>query len=141
MIEEMNSTDAENLVRRCSFGHLACVLENGEPYLVPINYLFEGGDVFVHTLPGKKLDALRTHGKVCLQVEEIKDDCRWRSAIVFGEFEEIKQTSRKLRILQKFSENFSRLTPVEAIGEDNITVGGIVIFRIDIRKITGVAEN
>ena len=140
MIQELNKTDAEKLIEKCNFGHLACVLKKGEPYLVPINYLFLEGNIYVHTLPGKKLNALRANGKICLQVDEIQNDCRWQSAIAFGEFEEINEPQQRLKILQKFSEKFERLTPVEAMSEENWKDSPIVIFRINIRKITGVAE-
>ncbi len=141
MIEELSRREAEKLFEKCKFGHLACVLESGEPYLVPINYLFIDGSIYVHTLPGKKLDALRGNGKVCLQVEEIKSDCLWRSAIAFGEFQEIKKREEKLKILLKFSEHFGRLTPVEAMSKENWNKDGIVVFRINIRQITSVAES
>ncbi|HRH45777.1 MAG TPA: pyridoxamine 5'-phosphate oxidase family protein [Pyrinomonadaceae bacterium] len=140
MIEQLNNIEAGDLLEKGKFGHLACVLENGEPYLVPINYLYFEGAIYVHTLPGKKLEAMRLNGKVCLQVEKIKDDYRWQSVIVFGEFQELQETEEKIKILQAFCQRFEHLTPVEAMNEENWSISGIVIFRINIKKITGITE-
>jgi len=43
----------------------------GWPYVVPVNYFFDGKDIYIHSLPGKKLDALRANPRACLQVDEI----------------------------------------------------------------------
>ena len=123
------------------FGHLGCVLETGEPYVVPVNYLLEDDGIYIHTLPGQKLDALRANGKVCLQVEKIEDSFRWQSVIVFGEFEEIKRTNRTTEILKNFSARFEQLTPVESMVEEKSNRGKLIVFRIAIKRITGITES
>ncbi len=140
MIEHLDENKARRLFKEQKFGHLGCILASGAPYVVPVNYLFLDDDIYIHSPPGDKIDALRSNGKICLQVEKIKDPYQWQSAIVFGEFEEIKNKQTAVRILHEFTVNFPRLTPVEGIIAEEDRVGGVVLFRIKIKKITGIAE-
>ena len=141
MIKNLTEKEARKLLSEQKIGHLGCVLESGEPYIVPVNYLFKDDEIYIHSWPGQKLDALRANGKVCLQVEKIGDSCRWQSAIAFGEFKEVKRTNKKIEILKEFSARFEHLTPVEAMIEDQWNLGGLVVFRLHIKRITGMAES
>ena len=141
MIKNLDEKAARKLLKEQKLGHLGCVLESGEPYVVPVNYLFRDDEIYIHCLPGQKLDALRANGKVCLQVEKIGKSCRWQSAIAFGEFQEVKRTNKKIEILKEFSTRFEHLTPVEAMMEEQWNLGGLVVFRLNIKRITGMSES
>jgi nitroimidazol reductase NimA-like FMN-containing flavoprotein (pyridoxamine 5'-phosphate oxidase superfamily) len=120
-------------------GRLGCV-DNGEPYVVPINYVFDEGSVYSHSLPGRKIEALRAHRRACLQVDEIENDFRWRSVIAFGNFEEIRVPSERRSILGKLLARFPLLTPVESVMAPDTTEPNSVVFRIRIDRVTGVSE-
>ena len=141
MIKNLDKYEAQKLLKEQKLGHLGCVLESGEPYVVPVNYLFKDDEIYIHCLPGQKLDALRANGKVCLQVEQIEKPCRWQSAIAFGEFQEVKRMNKKVEILKEFSAHFDHLTPVEAMSEEHWNPGGLVVFRLNIKRITGMSES
>ncbi len=141
MIKNLTEIEAQDLIKEQKLGHLGCVLESGEPYVVPVNYLFTGDEIYIHCLPGQKLDAMRANGKVCLQVEKIEKPCRWQSAIVFGEFQEVKRTNKKVEILKEFSTRFEHLTPVESMMEEQWNPGGLIVFRINVKRITGMSES
>lgn len=141
MIKNLDENEARKFLAEQKFGHLGCVLETGEPFVVPVNYLYEDDGIYVHSLPGQKLDALRLNPKVCLQVERVETGLRWQSVIASGEFQEIKKTNEKFRILQEFTNRFERLTPVEAMSAENWNQGGLVVFRIEIKRLTGMAES
>ncbi len=141
MIKNLDEKAAQELLKEQRIGHLGCVLENGEPYVVPVNYLFKEDGIYFHSLPGQKLDAMRANGKICLQVEKIGGSCQWQSAIAFGEFQEVKRMNKIIEILKEFSMRFEHLTPVEAMIEEQWNLGGLVVFRINIKLITGMAES
>ncbi len=141
MIKNLNENEARELMHNQKFGHLGCVLESGEPYVVPVNYLFKDDGIYVHVLPGQKLDAMRVNHNICLQVDKIQDSSRWQSAIAFGEFQEIKKTNEKIEILKEFSAYSEQSTPVEAMIEEQWNLGGIIVFRLNIKRITGMAES
>lgn len=131
--------EARSLLKFARVGRLGCV-DNGEPYIVPINYLFEEESIYSHSLPGRKLDALRTHPRACLQVDEIRDDLNWRSVIAYGNFEEIRVPTDRRSILSKLLARFPLLTPVETVMAQDAAAPDSIVFRIRIDTITGVAE-
>ena len=131
--------EAFELLNLTKVGRLGCV-DNGEPYVVPINYLLDGASIYSHSLPGRKIEALKAHPRACLQVDSIEDDFHWRSAIAYGHFEEIHVPDDRRSVLQKLLARFPMLTPVESVMAEDASAPDSVVFRIRIDKITGVAE-
>jgi nitroimidazol reductase NimA-like FMN-containing flavoprotein (pyridoxamine 5'-phosphate oxidase superfamily) len=135
----LDETEARNLIAAGKIGRLGCI-DNGEPYVVPINYLFEDMAIYSHSMPGRKIEALRTHPRACLQVDEIQDDFNWRSVIAFGNFEEIRVPSDRRSILGKLLGRFPLLTPVESAIAQDAGAPDSIVFRLVIDRITGVEE-
>ena len=132
--------EARKLLSAAKVGRLGCV-DNGEPYVVPINYVFEDGLIYSHSLPGRKIDALRAHPRACLQVDEIEDDFNWRSVLAYGDFEEIRVPSNRRSVLNKLLARFPKLTPVESVIARDASAPDSIVFRITIDRITGVSED
>lgn len=132
-------SEGQELLTAAKIGRLGCV-DNGEPYVVPINYVFEDGSVYSHSLPGRKIDILRSHPRACLQVDVIENDFCWRSAIAYGNFEEIHEPSERRIILRKLLSRFPLLTPVESTMAHDASAQDSLVFRLRIDRITGMAE-
>ena len=128
------------MLSEATIGRLGCVY-NGDPYVVPINYVFDAGFVYSHSLPGKKIDGLRTQPRACLQVDQIENDTEWRSVIAYGKYEEISSPAERAAILNKLLSRFPKLTPVESVAVQDAAAPEIIVFRIRIDAITGVAED
>jgi uncharacterized protein len=139
MTKILSEVEARRVISAGKIGHLGCIVK-GEPYVVPVNYLLEDGSIYSHSLPGQKIQALRTHPRVCLQVEQIHDDFHWRSAIAFGSFEEIHDELERALALRKLLERFPRLTPVESRVVQDAAPLEVIVFRIRVDRITGVGE-
>ena len=137
--KSMSETEARELIAAGRVGRLACVDER-EPYVVPFNYFFEDGFIYGHSLPGKKIKALRAHPRSCVQVDEIHDDLHWRSVIAFGNFEEIHDELERKRAMRKLLDRFPQLTPVESFVVLDAVPPDVVIFRIGIDRVTGVVR-
>ena len=136
-IGELRDTDAREILSEGSLGRLGCIA-SGWPYVVPVNYFFDGEDIYIHSLPSKKLDALRANPRVCLQVDEIKDSFNWRSVIAYGTFEEVSNEERRENVLTELYSRLPHMTPVESQ-----LVKGMaetIVFRIKVEDITGLAE-
>jgi uncharacterized protein len=136
-IGKLGKTDALAILREGTLGRLGCIAADW-PYVVPVNYYFDGENIYIHTLPGKKLDALRANPRVCLQVDEIKDSYNWRSVIAYGTFEEVSSEETRENVLTKLYSKLPHMTPVESRLVKGMT--GTIVFRIKVEEVTGIAE-
>lgn len=139
MFIRLNEIESRNLLAGAHVGRLGCIV-NGEPYVVPINYIFADNSIYSHSLPGLKISALRENPKACLQVDEVANDLQWRSVLVFGEYEEIVRPSERSEILNKMLQRFPMLTPVESAIADDGGAPPVIVYRIKIDRITGIGE-
>jgi nitroimidazol reductase NimA-like FMN-containing flavoprotein (pyridoxamine 5'-phosphate oxidase superfamily) len=139
MTRMLDEEEARSLIAGGKMGRLGCVA-NGEPYVVPINYVFEDGSIYSHSLPGQKIEALRAHPRACLQVDEIANEFKWRSAIAFGNFEEIRLPSDRRTVLVKLLGRFPLLTPVESAMAQDASAPDMIVFRIIVDRVTGAKE-
>lgn len=139
MTKPLTDHESKALLLEGKLGRLGCIA-NDEPYVIPINYLFEDGFIYSHSLPGRKIDALHAQPRACLQVDMIESDIEWRSVIAYGTFEEVKLPSERIGILGKLLSRFPKLTPVESVLAQDAAAPEPVVFRIRVDRITGVAE-
>lgn len=139
MTKGLNESEAWAVIDGGRLGHLGCI-DQGEPYVVPINYLVEDRSIYSHSLPGRKISALRAHKRACLQVDQIQNDFHWQSAIAFGSYEEINDDLKKTMVLGQLLERFPALTPVEShLASEGKTE--VVVFCLHVDKVTGAAED
>lgn len=138
MISRLSNDEARGLLTACTTGRLGCVYD-GRPYVVPVNYVCDGDGIYIHSLPGRKIDALRANPKACLQVDQVSDPYHWRSAIAYGDYEEITEPAKRDWAVRSLQERFPNLTPVESVPVHD-GQSSVIIFRIRIREITGVGE-
>ena len=111
-------------------GVLSVIGDDGYPYGVPINYVYdekENALYFHGAKEGHKIDAIKKSGKVCFTVfdEDYKEDGDWayyvKSVIVFGR--------------AKVVEDDPTVKEVDAILER--TRGRVQGVRVDVEKMTG----
>jgi len=139
MMKMLSIEDAQKVFHSARVARLGCVV-NGEPYVVPINCLLEDDCLYSHSLPGLKISGLRENPRACVQVDEIESDLHWRSAIVFGKFEEITKPGERAGVLGKLLRKFPMLTPVESAIALDGAAAEVIVFRIRIERVTGVSE-
>lgn len=139
MLQRLSAEEAREMFQRGSLARLGCII-NHQPYVVPINYILEGDRAFVHSLPGAKINAMRANPHVCLQTDEILNDIEWKSVLAFGEYEEISNEEERNRVLAKLLRTFPKLTPVESAIAFDGGAPPIVVFCINIKRYTAVAE-
>ena len=139
MARELSEAEARMLLTEARVGRLGCI-DGDEPYVVPINYVFETDIIYSHSLEGRKIDALRSNPKACLQVDAVASEVEWRSVIASGTFEEVRTPNERGEILRKLLSRFPKLTPVESVMARDAAAPDPIIFRIHVERITGVAE-
>lgn len=138
MITPLSREEAIGLLSESRIGRLGVVYQGG-PYVVPVNYVLDGDYVYIHSLPGRKLLALRENPRACLQVDKIIDEYHWGSAIAFGTYAEVSDAVERSRAVRKLLTMFPQLTPVESVPVHD-GQSSVILFRIQIEEVTGVGE-
>ena len=138
MLTRLNEVEATKLLTRQRIARLGCITEAG-PYVVPISYYFADGCVYSHSLPGLKIDSLRNDPRACVQVDETESDIHWKSVLAFGTYEEVKPNERS-EVINKLMQRFTTLTPVESALAADAGPQPVIVFRIKVERITGLAE-
>lgn len=137
-IREMTNFENEEMLRRVGYGHLACA-RNDQPYIVPINYVYEKPYVYFYTTLGIKTDIIKENPRVCLQLEEIVDNGNWRSVVVRGNAEKVISSDEKEQIIKLIHPNGPGSTPATGIRWVNnwISENKNIVLRIKPDSVTG----
>ncbi len=136
---------AKALLRSSRRGVLAVNGDDGYPYAVPINYVYDEAaqKIYFHgARAGHKVDALRTCDKVCFTVygnETIKEET-WapymQSTVVFGRCHLVEHGARETALLKQFAMKYY---PNEQLVDEEIAHAGKAaqIFEIEIEHLSG----
>jgi uncharacterized protein len=140
MINSLNQREARDLLHENHIGRLGCIVD-GNPYVTPVNYYFENDSAYIHSLPGLKVEAMRSNSRVCLQVDRIESNSHWKSVIAYGNFEEIESPPERMRVLEQMLKLFPLMTPVESALAQTDGVPHIIVFRVRIDRLTALGES
>lgn len=62
-----NPAEIEEIIRRCPYCMVGLTDEEGNPYVVPMNFAYEAGTIYLHSGPdGGKIEMARRHPQVCI---------------------------------------------------------------------------
>jgi uncharacterized protein len=134
MVGLLSQDEIEALLRRRRVGRIGCCIDD-RPYVVPVDYTYDGSAVYVVSGPGRKIDAMRTDPRVCFEVDEIDeaaDSVDWCSVIADGVYDEVTDDDGRraaLILLGKICPNSPWCTPV--------IPDSMIVFRIDLTEKTG----
>jgi nitroimidazol reductase NimA-like FMN-containing flavoprotein (pyridoxamine 5'-phosphate oxidase superfamily) len=120
------------------------MVDNGEPYIVPLNYGFRDNALYVHSAAaGRKIDILKRNSRVCFEVESDsvivrhEEACRWgtksRSIIGYGRVEIITDYEEKKHGLDIILAHYGR---ADSNAYNETQLEAIVILRVAIESIT-----
>ncbi len=137
-IDEMSSKEILDLLQKKGYGHLGCI-HKGKPYVMPMNFYLKDTDIYIFTTEGMKSHDMDANPDICLQVEEIHTSEHWRSVIVTGRAEHLKEQQDIDQAMQFIKARNPTLSP--AINRTWIDAGGraevIEIYRIHPTEMTG----
>jgi uncharacterized protein len=142
---EIDIQAAEALLQSSRRGVLAVNGDDGYPYAIPINYLYDkdAGKIYFHgARAGHKVDALKACDKVCFTVygnETIKEEA-WapfmQSVVVFGRCHLVEAGPDATERLRKFAMKYY---PNEQLVDEEIALAGkaVQMFEIEIEHFSG----
>lgn len=142
MVGNLSKRELIDFIEQQSIGRLG-IHANGETYVVPINYIYRDNVLYAHSGPGKKIEMMRMNPNVCFQIDQILDTFRWKSAIIWGTFEELNGTERQqamqglMQKIMSFSDEKAK-EPSHAI--DPKHYDDLIVYKIIISEGTGKYE-
>jgi len=141
----MTPEDTERCLSEETWGVLSVCGDDGYPYGVPMNYVWDEGTVLLHgtSESSHRLDALRRSEKVCFTVvpEHTLDREQWStvytSVIVFGKAEIIEAPAERRIAMRAFMQGLSPSKTGEALQICDPETANLVMIRIRPVRITG----
>ena len=142
---EIDIDAAKSLLLSGRRGVLAVNGDDGYPYAIPINYVYDmdDGKIYFHgAKAGHKVDSLRACDKVCFTVfgnETVKEEA-WapfmQSVVVFGRCHLVEPGERSIALLKKFAMKYY---PDEQLADTEIARAGRAaqMFEIEIEHLSG----
>jgi nitroimidazol reductase NimA-like FMN-containing flavoprotein (pyridoxamine 5'-phosphate oxidase superfamily) len=137
-VEDIAPGEMHALLQRQSFGHLGCARDN-RPYVLPMNYAYDGTELYFFTTHGMKTQYLKANPQVCLQVEELRDSAHWKSVVVIGRADELTSPEETQRAMKLITARNPSLTPaISATQLDSLgRAVDIALYRITPEIIDG----
>jgi uncharacterized protein len=115
-----NIIEIEEIIKKCHVCHVAMVDLDGKPYVVPMNFGFEEGIIYLHSSRiGKKIEILKANPEVCvafstdylLRYQNENVACSWsmkyRSVLAYGKVTFIEDDLQKVNHMNIIMKNYS----------------------------------
>ena len=131
MVGLLSPEEIESVLRRHRVGRIGCLLED-RPYVVPVNYGYDGVAIYVASADGQKIDAMRARPRVCFQVDEIEGTAMWRSVVADGVYEELTCDCERRNALKQIAQAGTAGRPCGLDPSDEI-----ILFRIRLTEKSG----
>ena len=142
---EISTDAAKALLRSSRRGVLAVNGDDGYPYAIPINYLYDEENekiIFHGAKAGHKVDALKKNDKICFTVfgnEMVKEEA-WapflRSVVVFGRCHLVESQEDAIALVKKFAAKY--YPNMDMVNEEAASSGRAVqMFEIQIEHLSG----
>jgi len=121
------------------------MLDGDLPYIVPVNYGYSDGALYIHSAPeGKKIDLLGKDNRVCFEVEHSpevikgKRACDWttryRSVVGYGTIDMLSDKKSKQQGLRVIMAQHGAPEPMEFSPK---SLDRMVILKLTITSLTG----
>ncbi|MBK7029947.1 MAG: pyridoxamine 5'-phosphate oxidase family protein [Bacteroidales bacterium] len=138
--------DIDEIILKCNVCYVGMVDVDNTPYVVPFNFGYEDGVIYLHSSKkGKKIEILKKHPQVCIvfsadhllhaQSEQVacSYSMHYRSVQAFGEIEFVDDKEEKIRILNMIMKNYSD----REFTYNDPSVREVCTFKIVVKRFSG----
>jgi nitroimidazol reductase NimA-like FMN-containing flavoprotein (pyridoxamine 5'-phosphate oxidase superfamily) len=119
------------------------MVDNGEPYLLPLNYGYRDNTLYIHSAAaGRKIEILKRNDRVCFEIEgpgtivQHAEPCHWgtkaRSLIGYGRVEIVTDLQEKQRGLDIIMAHHGKTDPNVY---DEKQLRAVVILKIPVESV------
>jgi nitroimidazol reductase NimA-like FMN-containing flavoprotein (pyridoxamine 5'-phosphate oxidase superfamily) len=88
IVRTLSTTECTKLLTENRLARLACA-RDGQPYVVPIYYAYADNHLYGFSMPGKKVEWMRSNPLVSVLIDARGKSREWQSVLVDGRYEEL----------------------------------------------------
>ena len=133
--------EMEKILERALVGRLG-LADDGEPYVVPLNFVYADGRIFFHTgLEGRKLEIIKKNPRVCFEVDEQLEvvineqaclsTAYYRSVIAWGAARLLEETDEKMKALEQLVKKYAGDKKCEPVPEHALAILNVCAIDVD----------
>lgn len=136
--------EIKQIIDKCDACYLGMVDQEGLPYVLPFNFGYEEGIIYLHSAPtGRKIDIIKNNPNVCVafstdhklffrhETVACSYGMDYRSVLAFGKIVFIEDYDEKARILNLIMRKY--------VGKDFSynapAINNVAIYKVEISKI------
>ncbi len=136
----------DEIIRKCQFCSISMVDPENMPYVIPMNFGYDGEYVYFHgAATGKKVDVLKNNPAVCIsfstdhELRYVNEEvaCSWsmkyRSVLIYGNAEFVNDHEDKIRCLNVVMKHYAN----NEFEYSAPAVRDVMVFRVKVEKIEG----
>ena len=136
----------EVIIKKCQVYYVSMVDQQGKPYVLPFNFGYKDGVVYLHSdNKGKKIDILKANPSVCISFSTDHDlfkvhdhvacsyGMAYRSVLVHGNVEFIKSNEEKIKALNVFMKQYAD----RDFTYSEPSVNNVCVYIVKIKEFTG----
>ena len=137
--------EISEIIKNAKVMRLGMIDLDSKPYIVPVIFGYQDNFLFFHSAnEGKKIDVLKEHSQVCVEmdieyeIKKHKSPCAWgmkyKSVIGFGKAIFIENTEEKKKAFEIIMSHYA---PGEVFEFRERALNRIEVLRIEIESFTG----
>jgi len=139
--------EIEPIIKACNVCHVSMVDSNNKPYVLPFNFGYHQGYIYLHSDPnGKKISILKNKPHVCInfttehELFHITENVacsygmRYKSVIVNGKVEFINTNEQKINALNIFMKQYVK---DKEFCYSDPAVENVCVFRVKVDDFSG----
>lgn len=136
------------IINKCDVCYLGMVDQDNKPYVIPMNFGFEGKTICLHSaMTGKKINVLKNNNNVCLafstdHVLRYRDEevaCSWsmkyRSVLAYGKVKFEEDYDEKVRMLNLIMKKYAG----KEYTYNAPAVNGVQVYKVVVERFEGRA--
>ena len=141
---QLSETAVKEVFAKGNHGTLAVNGDDGYPYAVPVNYVYDNDKIYIHSAKyWYKIDAIKKNNKVCFsailnsRVQQDKFTAAYQSVVAFGKISFVEDESERRRILEQFIYKLSPDFIEGGMKFVDAAIGKTALLCIDVEDIKG----
>jgi uncharacterized protein len=144
---DISQQEIEQIINASIVCHVSMVDNDGLPYVLPFNFGYKDGRLYIHSAPeGKKIEIWKRNPTVCIafstgyemRIQNEKVACsysmKYRSVLVHGELIPVMEYERKIDVLNIIMAKYSGKSD---FSYSRPAVENVKVFEIKIARVEG----